>query len=39
MIKFLKLQYKAGKIDEEYLDSLVSRNKITAAQKLEIMGE
>ena len=37
MIKFLKIQYKLGKIDEDYLDNLVLSGKITEEQKLEIM--
>ena len=37
MIRFLKIQYAAGKIDETYLDALVLKGKITLAQKAEIM--
>lgn len=32
MVAFLKLQYKLGKIDESYLQSLVIKNKITLEQ-------
>ena len=37
MIYFLKLQWRMGKIDEEYLDHLVEIGRITAEQKIEIM--
>lgn len=38
MIKYLKLQFKMGKIDEAYLDKLVGLGKITAEQKVEVMA-
>ena len=37
MIYFLKLQWRMGKINEEYLDHLVEIGRITEAQKIEIM--
>lgn len=39
MIKFLKLQYKMGKIDEEYLSHLVEIGRITEEEKAEIMTQ
>ena len=38
MIKFLKIQYKLGKIDENYLQSLVAKNKITLEQLADIIS-
>ena len=35
-INFLKAQWKLGKIDEAYLDALISKNRITQEQKAEI---
>ena len=37
MVRFLTLQYRMSKIDEEYLNHLVEIEKITEEQKLEIM--
>lgn len=38
MIRFLKLQWSMGKIDEEYLNRLVENGRITEADKIEIMS-
>lgn len=38
MIRFLKLQYQMGKIDEAYLDNLVAIGRITESEKAEIVG-
>lgn len=38
MVRFLQLQFRMGKIDEEYLTNLVESGRITEEQKLEIMG-
>ena len=38
MINFLKIQWKLGKIDEAYLDALVSKGRITQEQKLIIIN-
>ena len=37
MVRFLKLQYQMGKIDEEYLNRLVEIGRITEEEKTEIM--
>lgn len=37
MIKFLKIQYRLKKIDEEYLDKLIRLGRITENDKMEIM--
>ncbi len=37
MIAFLKIQWKLGKINEAYLNTLISKNRITSEQKTEIM--
>ena len=39
MIYFLKLQWRMGKINEEYLDHLVKIGRITSEQKIEIMEQ
>ena len=36
MFDFLLLQWKMGKIDEKYLDVMVSKGRITAEQGAEI---
>ena len=38
MIRFLKLQYQMGKIDEAYLNHLVEIGRITEGEKAEIMA-
>ena len=38
MYKFLLIQWKLGKIDEEYLQDKVSQNKITQEQYEEIVS-
>lgn len=37
MIRFLKIQYQMGKIDEAYLNHLVEIGRITEAEKAEII--
>ena len=37
MIRFLKLQYQMGKIDETYLNHLVEIGRITESEKAEII--
>lgn len=37
MMRFLKLQYQMGKIDEAYLNHLVEIGRITENEKAEIM--
>lgn len=37
MLRFLKLQYQMGKIDEAYLNHLVEIGRITEIEKAEIM--
>lgn len=39
MVRFLKLQYQLGKIDEAYLNHLVEIGRITESEKAEIMGQ
>ena len=39
MIRFLKLQYQIGKIDESYLNNLVEIGRISEEEKAEIMGQ
>ena len=39
MVRFLKLQYQMGKIDEAYLNHLVEIGRITESEKAEIMGQ
>ena len=36
MIRFLKLQYQMGKIDEDYLSHLVEIGRISESEKAEI---
>lgn len=36
MVRFLQLQFRMGKIDEEYLTNLVESGRITEEQKSEI---
>jgi len=38
MIHFLKLQFRFKRIDEEFLEQLVTDGKITSEQKFEIIG-
>lgn len=39
MIRFLKLQYQMGKINEEYLNHLVEIGRFTEEEKAEIMAQ
>lgn len=39
MIRFLKLQYQMGKIEEAYLTHLVEIGRITESEKNEIMEQ
>ena len=39
MLRFLKLQYRMGKIDEAYLNHLVEIGRITESEKAEIMAQ
>ena len=39
MVRFLKLQYQMGKIDEAYLNHLVEIERITESDKAEIMEQ
>ena len=39
MIRFLKIQYQMGKIDESYLSHLVEIGRITEEDKTEIMTQ
>lgn len=38
MLRFLKLQYQMGKIDETYLNHLVEIGRITESEKADIMA-
>ena len=38
MIRFLKIQYQMGKIDEAYLSHLVEIGRIAESEKVEIMA-
>ena len=38
MIRFLKLQYQMGKIDEVYLENLVAMGRITEEEKDSILA-
>lgn len=38
IVAFYQIQYRLGKIDEAYLDAKVAANKISADEKIEIMG-
>lgn len=38
MLRFFKLQYQMGKIDEAYLSHLVEIGRITEREKAEIMA-
>jgi len=39
MIRFLKLQFQMGKIDEAYLNNLVEIGRITESEKVEIITQ
>lgn len=39
MLRFLKLQYQMGKIDEAYLNHLVEIGRITEEEKAEIIAQ
>lgn len=39
MIKFLKIQYRLGKITDEQLQKMVADGKITEAEYMKIVGE
>lgn len=39
MIRFLKIQYQMGKINEEYLNHLVEIGRITEIEKAEIIAQ
>lgn len=39
MLRFLKLQYQMGKIDETYLNHLVEIGRIAESEKAEIMAQ
>lgn len=39
MVRFLKLQYQMGKIDEAYLNHLVETGRITGSEKVEVMEQ
>lgn len=39
MLRFLKLQYQMGKIDEAYLNHLVEIGRITESEKAEIIAQ
>ena len=39
MLRFLKIQYQMGKINEEYLNHLVEIGRITESDKAEIMAQ
>lgn len=38
MIRFLKMQWSMGRIDENYLNGLVEIGRITEVEKAEIIG-
>ena len=39
MVRFLKIQYQMGKIDETYLSHLVEIGRITEEEKAEIIEQ
>lgn len=39
MFEFLKIQYKLGRIDEVYLDTMVVKGRITEEQKQLIINQ